>query len=590
MGLANPWGMLALLGIPVIILMYILKQKHKEYTVPSLFLWEMALAQTDAQRPFQKLKKNLLMFLQILAVIIIALILSKPYMTGVASGGNYVLVLDRTMSMQTIESGETRLEKAKKAAVNMVENAGGVSDFSLIVLDSQPYIAMPKTQDKEKIKNAINNIAGGYSDGDEESAKALISAQDDGGEATVYVFTDKNIGEGKYHIYNMGETTENTAITAVSHSGSDVLVKVKNYGTEDVTKTVTLYGDDEVTDVKEGLVKAGETTDFYFSGADITKGIKATITPNDNLEADDSFYYVVNQGEDQKVLLISEGNTFLEKAFGLFGNLQVYKGDPGNTGELKGYGLYVFDGVFPESMPTDGHIMILNPPVGSGYLEVTGEENNTSIKNNDEGLLNYIENMSFGVIKAKNITMPSWGKAVISSGEKPLIFYGENGGKKNVVFAFDIYNSDLPLKKEFPILMYNIVEWLFGQNFSGSGMKTGERLMLSANPASVEVKVEDPQGKETTLAPPFPMEMYDGGEVPGIYSLIEKNQDGTEKITEFAVNCNYPTESELIQDNTENTDLQAAEGTRSFNRSLGLWVTLLLLLIIGAEWWVSVRD
>ena len=58
----NPLGFLALLGIPVIILLYLLKQKYKEQEVSSLFLWKKAQMQSLAQEPWQKLKKNILMF------------------------------------------------------------------------------------------------------------------------------------------------------------------------------------------------------------------------------------------------------------------------------------------------------------------------------------------------------------------------------------------------------------------------------------------------------------------------------------------------------------------------------------------------
>ena len=37
MNFYNPWGFLGLVSIPVIILMYILKQKYEEKKVPSLF-------------------------------------------------------------------------------------------------------------------------------------------------------------------------------------------------------------------------------------------------------------------------------------------------------------------------------------------------------------------------------------------------------------------------------------------------------------------------------------------------------------------------------------------------------------------------
>jgi Aerotolerance regulator N-terminal. len=74
-----PWGLLALLAVPVIILLYLLKQKHEEYIMSSLYLWQTALQDAEANTPWQKLKRNILMLLQIAAVILLALTLSGAF-------------------------------------------------------------------------------------------------------------------------------------------------------------------------------------------------------------------------------------------------------------------------------------------------------------------------------------------------------------------------------------------------------------------------------------------------------------------------------------------------------------------------------
>ena len=65
-------GVLAMLAVPLILLMYLWKQKYQQRQVPSLFLWEKVLLQTKSQQPWQKLRKNLLMFLKIAAAVLLA--------------------------------------------------------------------------------------------------------------------------------------------------------------------------------------------------------------------------------------------------------------------------------------------------------------------------------------------------------------------------------------------------------------------------------------------------------------------------------------------------------------------------------------
>ena len=74
MTLFNPWGLAALVTVPLIVMLYILKQKYKEVPVSSLYLWKKVLDNTKAHAPWQKLRKSILMVLQIIAMILLSLI------------------------------------------------------------------------------------------------------------------------------------------------------------------------------------------------------------------------------------------------------------------------------------------------------------------------------------------------------------------------------------------------------------------------------------------------------------------------------------------------------------------------------------
>ena len=79
MNFLNPLGFIALLSVPAIILLYILKQKYKTYEVGSMALWEKVLVQSDGHKWRQKLKKNLLMFLQIAVALLLTAALARPF-------------------------------------------------------------------------------------------------------------------------------------------------------------------------------------------------------------------------------------------------------------------------------------------------------------------------------------------------------------------------------------------------------------------------------------------------------------------------------------------------------------------------------
>ena len=78
------WPLVFLIVVPVIIIMYMLKQRAKDQPFSSIFLWHELYANHEADTPWEKLKKNILLFLQLLALLLLILALCSPYLL---SGG-----------------------------------------------------------------------------------------------------------------------------------------------------------------------------------------------------------------------------------------------------------------------------------------------------------------------------------------------------------------------------------------------------------------------------------------------------------------------------------------------------------------------
>ena len=64
---------------------------------------------------------------------------------------------------------------------------------------------------------------------------------------------------------------------------------------------------------------------------------------------------------------------------------------------------------------------------------------------------------------------------IVSSDETPLIFAGDYGRQKVAVIGFDLSESDLPLKKDFPIFIYDIINNFFPNGaVEGGSVNMGE--------------------------------------------------------------------------------------------------------------------
>src|SRR5690349_24030683 len=104
--------------IPVVIVFYLLKRKRVVKLVSSTFLWQKFLAETQASAPFQKLRRNWLLILQIIMLLLAVMALSRPYFaTKSKSSQLRVLILDASASMQATDESPSRFEKARREAL-----------------------------------------------------------------------------------------------------------------------------------------------------------------------------------------------------------------------------------------------------------------------------------------------------------------------------------------------------------------------------------------------------------------------------------------------------------------------------------------
>src|SRR5437764_13314974 len=88
------WAILA--GVPIgIIALYFLKLRRHPVQVPSTLLWRRSLEDLHVNSLFQRLRRNLLLFLQLLAVLLSMLALAGPRITGsTGQGRRFVLAID----------------------------------------------------------------------------------------------------------------------------------------------------------------------------------------------------------------------------------------------------------------------------------------------------------------------------------------------------------------------------------------------------------------------------------------------------------------------------------------------------------------
>src|SRR5687767_2890183 len=160
----NPWvaAAAAAVAVPSLLILYFLKLRRREVTVPSTLLWKKAIQDLQVNAPFQRLRKNLLLLLQMLLLILLILALSRPVMNYTPGAGKLaVILIDRSASMLAADvSGKTRLEEAKRQAKELVDTMDKDGQAMVVAFDDSADIVRSFTNDRAMLKQAIDSIKG----------------------------------------------------------------------------------------------------------------------------------------------------------------------------------------------------------------------------------------------------------------------------------------------------------------------------------------------------------------------------------------------------------------------------------------------
>jgi hypothetical protein len=134
----NPWGLLALLAVPVILGLHFFRQQRKHRQIGGLHLWDFARIATPAGRRFERLHSSLPLLFQLLAAILLALLLARLDMPTKQAARTYTIVLDDSVSMLARTGGKSAAERAK---AQLAEWAPSGDKYTVVLAGTQAEVA-----------------------------------------------------------------------------------------------------------------------------------------------------------------------------------------------------------------------------------------------------------------------------------------------------------------------------------------------------------------------------------------------------------------------------------------------------------------
>jgi Ca-activated chloride channel homolog len=553
--------LLAGLAVPLLLL-YFLKVRRRQQTVSSLLLWDASLRDREASAFFQRLQRDPLMLLQILALLALTFALARPAVTVSGYGAKkVVVVLDSSASMKATDVAPSRFARAQREALGLVSRLGEGAEVMVIEAGAQPKVMTPFTRDRDQVLSGVRgaqarDLPNRLGDGI-RTARALIGPD---ARAEIHVFTDgahpealKGQGDDvRVRWVGVGERGRNVAITNLAirrnyfgSFDSQAFLSVVNFSDAAQTLSFTLHLDSDLIAEKsltlEPNVRRAVVLPFSHPGGGV---VRARLNVSDDLESDNVAYAVIPPPRDISVLLVSAGNLFLEKVLRSDPQVKLEVRTPdAYPGGMQDFDVVVVDGASPPRLG-NGRYVLVNTAPADVPIEVLGRLESPVIMDWDRThpIMRQIDFAKVAIEEAMRVRPLAPGKTLVEAQGGPLIYLLEERDRKAVFFGFDLFRTDFPLRVAFPLMLSKSLRWLHpaGLDQSSLQLATGKPILLPVEHGVTSATVTTPSGRVISAQVARGLASYTETDEVGVYRVATSRSE-----TRVAVNIASADESDL---------------------------------------------
>ncbi len=514
----------AAVTVPLLLLLYFLKLKRREQIISSTLLWKRAVQDLQVNAPFQRLRRNILLLLQLLMLLAMLFALAGPILSMTPGPGRrYVVLIDRSASMNATDVKPNRLEAAKAKAKVFVESLRSKSFFSLkdtsdetmvIAFDNRAKVLCSFTSDKRQLIRAIESIepSDGLSCLVEATVVARAFTQSSGGEgdnpngeepARLVLFSDGDIrdmdqivvGSDELVFHCIGKSQRNVAVTAMQARRSyekpeeiNVFATLANYGPDTASCDVQLSINNDVRAVKSITVppcKADDDAKVTNPGqiaVDFTlmhteagvlevrqlPDLGGSATSN-CLSCDDAAWAVLSSPKRLSILLVTGGNTVLESALRACPLAQLERRSPAEFDAMdhatlsveQPYDVIVLDGHVPSNLPKCRYLVFGRPPDGIDVTVPAELENQVIVDwRTKHPALQYVNLANLFAARCHQVVLPGDADVLAEFNETPALSIVRRHGSVFLLAGFDVLQTNWPFEPGFVLFCYNATSFL----------------------------------------------------------------------------------------------------------------------------------
>ena len=603
MSLANPWGLLALAAIPLVLYLH-RRSTGARYPVPLVRLWTPA-SSAPLIGP-RRWRPDPILLVRLLIVIGIALGLAHPGWPTRESQRR-VFLIDASASMLTREADGPRIRQALAAADRLLGELPAGDAVMVLRAGAPPTVAHDFSEDRRSVRAAIVGLAAGEARKNFAAALQEVGRRLAGAPGVVHVFSDvrdeatlarlaarAGLPAETVRLHAIGGPAENvgiTALDALAAPGSpldrEVFAEVANFSRRPRALEVALNAADGARERRRLDLGAGERRGLVFvTGRSPWIEVRLEGVA-DALPADDRAVLVLSD-DPLRVLYASRGDPFVDAALRAHPGLSVrtiaadaLAGEPRSA--LTEH-LAVIDGArVSRDFPLPALIF------SAGDRAPRGRAVPLTDWQRAHPILGRLD-LGEALVPSGAVLAASSAPALLSSAEGAVARASEDGGVRRVEIAFAVRHSSLGRLPDFPVVVARALDWLVdGSAARPLNLRAGETARLTFPGASAgEATVYRPDGSTSRV--PVEGDRVDvlRTDLVGRYEVALR-----EKRAEFAVNLLDRDESNV--DRPAPMPAGSSAGPRGSLGSpagwsdLDRWVLAAALQFLSVEIWLLQR-
>jgi hypothetical protein len=461
-GVLNPQNFIYGLSLALLVLIYLRSRSRPTIEVSSLMLFDEAPAPVASVR---HVRIDPLFWLEMLTLTALTFAIAGLYVMrppSVGHGRSHALVFDLGAGMSARDGSSTRIDQARRAALEIINQAPVGDEFSVIAYALEAQVRHPQTANLSELRRSLRELVPMAVPARTAALRAaLIRAH---GASEIDLFADRPpapaiiadvASMARVNFHQVGSDDSNVAIVSLDPGipgSTRARAIIRNFSARPhpAELAIDLGNADEFHQTM--MLAPREQVVASFGSLKTGGLLHARILTSDAIDADNSRYAYAPSDLAARVLVLSPDaavrDDIARVLLAVNANFQIETADPGKyvaptATNAKPFQLVVMHDCYVPSIKAESTLLIYPPQAAKNGISVDGTIASADIRGDAMGESNALNSLALGATRI--VAVPEWMDLLATAtapghSSIPVAAIGRAAGGPVGVLAFDVRN------------------------------------------------------------------------------------------------------------------------------------------------------